>query len=95
MRVGIPWLGATCGQCFYCRHDQENLCDRPLFTGYTRDGGYASHAVADARYVFALPAEGNDVATAPLLCAGLIGWRALRIAGVREPIEGLGRLLAS
>ena len=81
MRVGIPWLGYTCGVCPYCASDRENLCDRPLFTGYTRDGGYATHVVADARYVFALPAQGDDVATAPLLCAGLIGWRSLRIAG--------------
>ncbi len=81
MRVGIPWLGHTCGVCPYCLGGHENLCDRPLFTGYTRDGGYATAAVADARYVFALPERGDDVATAPLLCAGLIGWRALRIAG--------------
>src|SRR5262249_8893453 len=81
MRVGIPWLGYTCGVCDYCRQGRANLCDRPLFTGYTRDGGYATQAVADARYVFALPEHGDDVADAPLLCAGLIGWRALRIAG--------------
>jgi alcohol dehydrogenase, propanol-preferring len=80
-RVGVPWLGRTCGQCRYCRDGRENLCDRPLFTGYTRDGGYATHAVADARYVFALPEDEDDVATAPLLCAGLIGWRSLHIAG--------------
>ena len=80
-RVGIPWLGQTCGQCPYCRDGRENLCDRPLFTGYTRDGGYASDVVADASYVFRLPDRGDDVATAPLLCAGLIGWRSLRIAG--------------
>jgi propanol-preferring alcohol dehydrogenase len=80
-RVGIPWLGSTCGVCAYCTRDQENLCDRPLFTGYTRDGGYATHVVADARFVFPLPSDGDDVATAPLLCAGLIGWRSLRIAG--------------
>ena len=81
MRVGIPWLGYTCGVCPYCVEGRENLCDRPLFTGYTRDGGYATYVVADARFVFPLPAEGDDVATAPLLCAGLIGWRSLRIAG--------------
>jgi alcohol dehydrogenase, propanol-preferring len=80
-RVGVPWLGRTCGQCRYCRQGSENLCDRPLFTGYTRDGGYATHVIADARYVFALPTDGDDVATAPLLCAGLIGWRSLQIAG--------------
>jgi propanol-preferring alcohol dehydrogenase len=79
--VGIPWLGHTCGQCPYCREGRENLCDHPLFTGYTRDGGYATHAIADARYVFALPESGDDVAAAPLLCAGLIGWRSLRMAG--------------
>jgi len=81
MRVGIPWLGRTCGYCPYCRSGRENLCDQPLFTGYTRDGGYATHAVADSRYVFRLPESGDDVATAPLLCAGLIGWRSLRLAG--------------
>src|SRR5262245_57622898 len=80
-RVGIPWLGWTCGRCRYCREGRENLCDAPQFTGYTRDGGYATHVVADARFVFALPPDGDDVATAPLLCAGLIGWRSLRIAG--------------
>jgi propanol-preferring alcohol dehydrogenase len=80
-RVGVPWLGQTCGRCQFCRNGQENLCDRPLFTGYTRDGGYATHVIADARYVFPLPERGDDVATAPLLCAGLIGWRSLQIAG--------------
>jgi propanol-preferring alcohol dehydrogenase len=80
-RVGVPWLGQTCGHCQFCRNGQENLCDRPLFTGYTRDGGYATHAIADAHYVFPLPERGDDVATAPLLCAGLIGWRSLQIAG--------------
>jgi propanol-preferring alcohol dehydrogenase len=81
MRAGVPWLGRTCGHCDYCKSGRENLCDRPLFTGYTRDGGYATHVIADARYTFKLPDSGDDVATAPLLCAGLIGWRALRIAG--------------
>ncbi len=81
MRVGIPWLGRTCGHCLYCRAGRENLCDHPLFTGYTRDGGFATDVVADARYVFRLPDNGDDVATAPLLCAGLIGWRSLRLAG--------------
>lgn len=80
-RVGIPWLGHSCGTCFYCRHGQENLCDHPLFTGYTRDGGYATAAIADARYAFPLGEEGEDVALAPLLCAGLIGWRSLVMAG--------------
>ena len=80
-RVGVPWLGHTCGECVYCRGGQENLCDRPLFTGYTRDGGFASHLVADARYCFPLGETGDDVAIAPLLCAGLIGWRSLVMAG--------------
>lgn len=80
-RVGIPWLGHTCGVCFYCRSAAENLCDRPLFTGYTRNGGYATMAIADARYAFPLGEEGGDAALAPLLCAGLIGWRSLVIAG--------------
>lgn len=80
-RVGVPWLGHTCGVCSYCRSGRENLCDAPLFTGYTRDGGYASHAIADARYAFALPEAGSDGELAPLLCAGLIGWRSLVKAG--------------
>ncbi len=83
-RVGIPWLGHTCGVCPYCRAGRENLCDRPLFTGYTRDGGFATHAIADARYAFPLGEEGDDVAIAPLLCAGLIGWRSLVMAGKAE-----------
>lgn len=83
-RVGIPWLGHTCGVCRYCRSGMENLCDAPLFTGYTRDGGFASHAIADARYAFPLGESGDDVAIAPLLCAGLIGWRSLVIAGDAE-----------
>ena len=80
-RVGIPWLGHTCGVCAYCRASRENLCDRPLFTGYTRDGGYATHAVADASFCFPLPEDGDPAALAPLLCAGLIGWRSYRMAG--------------
>ena len=80
-RVGVRWLGHTCGVCPYCRMHRENLCDRPLFTGYTRDGGYAAAAVAEARYAFPLDERGTDVALAPLLCAGLIGWRALVMAG--------------
>jgi propanol-preferring alcohol dehydrogenase len=80
-RVGIPWLGHTCGICPYCVEDRENLCDHPLFTGYTRDGGFATATIADARFAFPLGEDGNDEALAPLLCAGLIGWRALGIAG--------------
>jgi propanol-preferring alcohol dehydrogenase len=80
-RIGVPWLGYTCGVCPYCRDRRENLCDRPLFTGYTRDGGYASHAIADARYCFPLPEQMDDAEVAPLLCAGLIGWRSYRMAG--------------
>jgi propanol-preferring alcohol dehydrogenase len=80
-RVGIPWLGQTCGCCRFCLENRENLCDHPQFTGYTRDGGYATHVVADADYCFDLPANADPVATAPLLCAGLIGWRSLRKAG--------------
>jgi propanol-preferring alcohol dehydrogenase len=80
-RVGIPWLGHTCGVCPYCSEHEENLCDRLLFTGFTRDGGFATAAVADARYAFPLGELGSDVEVAPLLCAGLIGWRSLVIAG--------------
>jgi propanol-preferring alcohol dehydrogenase len=80
-RVGIPWLGFTCGRCRFCRDGAENLCDSPLFTGYTRDGGYATHTIADARYAFPLGEAGDDVDIAPLLCAGLIGWRSLVLAG--------------
>jgi len=80
-RVGVPWLGHTCGVCPCCKMQRENLCDRPLFTGYTRDGGFATATVADARFAFPLGEEGSDESLAPLLCAGLIGWRALTIAG--------------
>ncbi len=80
-RVGIPWLGHTCGICPYCRAQRENLCDHPLFTGFTRDGGFATSVIADARYAFPLGEAGDDAALAPLLCAGLIGWRSLGIAG--------------
>lgn len=76
-RVGIPWLGGTCGTCTFCEGGHENLCDRPTFTGYTRDGGFASHVVADSNYAFLLPDTLGDVEAAPLLCAGLIGWRCL------------------
>src|SRR5690242_936286 len=85
-RVGVPWLGATCGICPYCRSNRENLCDRPVFTGYTRDGGFASHTVADARYCFPLGEQGDDAEIAPWLCAGLIGWRSYRMAGEGETL---------
>ena len=84
-RVGVPWLGWTCGECRYCRSDRENLCERAEFTGYTRDGGYAELVVADARYCFALPDDAPPP-QAPLLCAGLIGYRALRFCGDAERI---------
>jgi propanol-preferring alcohol dehydrogenase len=80
-RVGIPWLAHTCGVCPYCVGKQENLCDHPVFTGYTRDGGFATATIADARFAFPLGEVGGDVELAPLLCAGLIGWRAFKIAG--------------
>src|SRR5712691_4891029 len=80
-RVGIPWLGWTDGDCAYCRSNRENLCDRAKFTGYTVDGGYAEFAVADARYCFHLPNEYNDVDVAPLLCAGMLGYRSYRKTG--------------
>jgi propanol-preferring alcohol dehydrogenase len=83
-RVGIPWLGRTCGRCRYCLSGRENLCDAPTFTGYQRDGGYAELAVVDEAYAFPLPGGLSDVDTAPLLCAGLIGYRALRMAGDAE-----------
>jgi propanol-preferring alcohol dehydrogenase len=80
-RVGIPWLGHTCGVCPYCRMHRENLCDAPSFTGFTTDGGYATAAIADARFAFPLGEAGSDESLAPLLCAGLIGWRSLGLAG--------------
>jgi propanol-preferring alcohol dehydrogenase len=83
-RVGILWLGHTCGSCFYCRTGRENLCDRPGFTGYQIDGGYADYAVADAAYTFPIPDGYSDAEAAPLLCAGLIGYRALQAAGEAE-----------
>jgi propanol-preferring alcohol dehydrogenase len=85
-RVGVPWLGRACGVCPYCLRGAENLCDTPLFTGYSRDGGYASHVLADAAFVFPLGEEGEAAALAPLLCAGLIGWRSLKIAGEGEKL---------
>ena len=85
-RVGVPWLGWTCGECRYCTSGRENLCDRAEFTGYDRDGGFAEYAVADERFCFPLPDESAfpDLAAAPLLCAGLIGFRTLRMAGDAE-----------
>lgn len=80
-RVGVPWLGRTCGTCPYCLKGQENLCDAPTFTGYSRDGGFAERCVADARFVVGLPDDGDPVALAPLLCAGLIGHRSLDMTG--------------
>jgi alcohol dehydrogenase, propanol-preferring len=85
--VGVPWLGGVDGTCPYCRSDRENLCDHPTFTGYQRDGGYAEYAVANADFVFPIPEDYPDLQAAPLLCAGLIGYRSLRLAEV----EGLGR----
>jgi alcohol dehydrogenase, propanol-preferring len=87
-RIGVPWLGYTDGTCRYCLRGQENLCDHPKFTGYTLDGGYAEYAVADQRYCFPLPESYNDIEAAPLLCAGLIGYRTYRLAG--EHVDRLG-----
>ena len=92
-RVGVPWLGHTCGVCPYCAAGRENLCDAPRFTGYQIDGGYAEYAIAEAGYCFALPEGYSDVEAAPLLCAGLIGYRSLRMAGeaaARLGIYGFG-----
>jgi len=91
-RVGVPWLGWTCGVCAYCRSGRENLCDSARFTGYQRNGGYAEYAGADARYCFPLPAGYDDAHAAPLLCAGLIGYRSLRAAGdpARVGLYGFG-----
>ncbi|HEY1943396.1 MAG TPA: zinc-dependent alcohol dehydrogenase family protein [Roseiarcus sp.] len=85
-QVGVPWLGHACGHCLQCMEGRENLCDQPEFTGYTRDGGYASHALAEAAFVIKLPRECDPVAAAPLLCAGLIGWRCLKMAGPSQRI---------
>jgi propanol-preferring alcohol dehydrogenase len=89
-RVGVPWLGGTDGTCFYCAHGMENLCDAPTFTGFTRDGGYASHVLADSRYCLHIPDVFDDVHAAPLLCAGLIGYRALKLAGAGERLGFYG-----
>ncbi|HTX47747.1 MAG TPA: zinc-dependent alcohol dehydrogenase family protein [Caulobacteraceae bacterium] len=83
-RMGVGWLGRTCGVCGFCRSGRENLCDSPLFTGYSRDGGFATHTIADARFAYALTTEAPPAHQAPLLCAGLIGWRSLVIAGAGE-----------
>ncbi|HET8749828.1 MAG TPA: zinc-dependent alcohol dehydrogenase family protein [Sphingomicrobium sp.] len=89
-RVGVPWLGGTDGSCFYCTHGMENLCDRPAFTGFTRDGGYATHVVADSRFCLPVPEAFGDIEAAPLLCAGLIGYRALKLAGDGERLGFYG-----
>ena len=89
-RVGVPWLGGTCGVCAYCRSGYENLCDAPLFTGFDRDGGFASHCIADASFCFRVPDRFGDVEAAPLLCAGLIGYRSLRMAGEARRIGFYG-----
>jgi propanol-preferring alcohol dehydrogenase len=91
-RVGVPWLGHTCGSCAYCSSGHENLCDHPEFTGYTVNGGYAEYCAADARFVFPLPEDRDAVELAPLLCAGLIGYRSFRLAGSvsRLGIYGFG-----
>lgn len=85
-RVGVPWLGHTCGRCAYCQRGEENLCDEPVFTGYTRDGGFATHVVADANFSIELDSHADPVSLAPLLCAGLIGWRSLKKTGKAEKI---------
>jgi propanol-preferring alcohol dehydrogenase len=85
-RLGVPWLGGTDATCFYCTHGMENLCDQPVFTGFSRDGGYATHALADSRYCLPIPDAFGDVEAAPLLCAGMIGYRALKIAGGSERV---------
>src|SRR3984885_9578163 len=83
-RVGVSWMGGVDGSCWYCRHGLENLCDQPTFTGYTVNGGYAEYALARADFCFPLPAGLDDVHVAPLLCAGIIGFRSLRVAGVEQ-----------
>src|ERR1700754_1721118 len=89
-RVGVPWLGWTCGECRYCRSGRENLCDAAVFTGHGIDGGYAELTVADERFCFPLPDGFHDLQAAPLLCAGLIGYRALRLAGDAERLGFYG-----
>ncbi len=85
-RIGIPWLGKTCGTCFFCKNGMENLCDRPAFTGYQLPGGYAEYTVADSGFCFPIPERYPDAEAAPLLCAGLIGYRSLRLAGAAEKL---------
>ncbi|MDR3511483.1 MAG: zinc-dependent alcohol dehydrogenase family protein [Caulobacteraceae bacterium] len=89
-RLGVPWLGWTCGRCRYCLEGEENLCDNPRFTGWTRDGGYADRTIADVRYCFPIPEVYGDAEAAPLLCAGLIGFRAWRKAAEARPVKRLG-----
>jgi propanol-preferring alcohol dehydrogenase len=89
-RLGVPWLGWACGVCVYCRSGRENLCDSAEFTGWSRDGGYADSVIADARYAFPVPERFSDEAAAPLLCAGLIGYRSWRAAGPAETVRRLG-----
>jgi len=88
-RIGVPWLGYTCKDCFYCQTDRENLCDHPQFTGYTLDGGYAEYVIADKNYCFPLPASYGNTAVAPLLCAGLIGYRSYRMIGENAQLLGI------
>jgi propanol-preferring alcohol dehydrogenase len=88
-RIGVPWLGYTDGSCQYCQQGQENLCDHPLFTGYTINGGFAQYTVADQRYCFSLPDDYSDLQVAPLLCAGMIGYRTYRLAGERKDRLGI------
>ena len=95
MRVGVPWLGGVCGTCAYCTSGRENLCREARFTGCHRDGGYAEYAVADARFAFPLPDAYDDVHAAPLLCAGLIGHRAYRMAGAGRRLGIYGHIDAS
>ena len=89
-KVGIPWLGGSCGECYYCRSGQENLCDKSKYTGYQIDGGFAEYAVADERFTFPVPQGYPDIQTAPLLCAGLIGYRSLRFTGEAKRIGFYG-----
>jgi propanol-preferring alcohol dehydrogenase len=85
-RIGVPWLGGSCGHCWFCRHDKENLCEAAVYTGYQINGGFADYAVADARYCFPVPESYSDEQAAPLLCAGLIGYRAYRLVADRDCI---------